>query len=71
MVLSQTDIDHWNRIECLVYGHSLNVPDLIRIESLEINPQTYGQSLTKKVKIYNEKRQCLQQVVLGKLDGHI
>ena len=68
MVLSQTDIDHWNRIECLVYGHSLNAPDLIRIESLEINPQTYGQSLTKKVKIYSKEDNLS---AIGKLDNYM
>ena len=68
MVLSQTDTDQWKRIESLVYGHSLNVPDLIRIESPEINPQTYGQSLTKKVKIYRRENNLS---AIGKLDNYM
>ena len=32
-----------------------------RIESPEVNPHTYSQSLTKEASIYNRERQSLQQ----------
>ena len=52
---TKTHIDQWNRVG-----------------SPGINPHTYGQSLTKEAKKNTmEKRQSLQQVVLGKLDSRM
>ena len=31
----------------------------LRIQAAEINPHTYGQSMTKKLRIYNGERQSL------------
>ena len=41
-----------------------------RIESLEINTHIYGQLIYERRQEYTmEKRECLQQVVMGKLDS--
>ena len=42
-----------------------------RIENPEINLQLYGQSLTKETRICNGKIECLQQMVLEKLDSNM